>query len=92
MDVRLIQTEQFLEKIKEELEDEEAKLTEFTESLKNTTGEGHKEDELRKHLENLISQIERKLPARREKVEEVSKQLEELQQKKGAAKEEKTAS
>lgn len=92
LDVRLTQTEQFLAKIREELEDEEAKLAEFTESLKNTTGEGHKEDELRKHLENLIQQIEKKLPARREKVEEVSKQLEELQQKRGEAKEEKTVS
>jgi len=92
LEVRMIQTEQFLDKIKAELEDEEAKLTEFTESLKNTTGEGHKEEELRRHLENLIQQIEKKLPARREKVEEVAKQLEELQQKKGEAKEEKTAS
>lgn len=88
LDSRLQQTEQFLEKIKEELADEEAKLSEFTESLENTSGSGHKEEELRKHLTNLIQQIERKLPARREKIEEVSKQLEELQQKRGEAKEE----
>jgi chromosome segregation ATPase len=92
LDSRLQQTEQFLEKIKEELADEESKLSEFAESLKNTTGEGHKEEELRKHLENLIQQIERKLPARREKVEEVAKQLEELQQKRGEATQENTAS
>jgi len=83
LDSRLQQTEQFLEKIKEELADEEAKLQEFAQSLKETTGEGPKEEELRKHLENLIQQIEKKLPVRREKIVEVSKQLEELQQKKG---------
>lgn len=83
LDNRLVQTEQFLAKIKEELEDEEAKLAEFTESLKNAAGDGPKDVELRNHLNNLIQQIERKLPARREKVEEVSKQWEELQQKRG---------
>lgn len=90
LDSRFQQTKQFLDKIKEELEEEEGKLADFRESLNNTTGTGHKEDELRKHLENLISQIEKKIPARKEKIEEVSRQYEELLQKRNEAKPEKS--
>lgn len=85
LDSRFQQTGQFLDKIKEELAEEENKLADFRESLNNTTGNSAKEEELRKHLENLISQIEKKLPARREKIEEVSRQYEELRQKKNEA-------
>lgn len=82
LDSRLQQTGQFLQKIREELAEEEHKLTDFRESLSNTTGGNPKEEELRRHLETLIAQIEKKLPARREKIAEVSRQYEELQQKK----------
>ena len=78
---RLKQTREFLEKIKTELQEEEDKLADFKESLNNTTGEGPKEDELRKHLENLIRQVENKLPGRKQKIADVTQQLEELEQK-----------
>jgi len=78
---RLKQTREFLEKIRTELQEEEDKLADFRESLGNTTGEGAKEEELRKHLENLIRQIENKLPGRRQKIADVAQQLEELEQK-----------
>lgn len=90
LDSRFQQTRQFLDKIKSELDEEENKLADFRESLNNTTGTGSKEEELRKHLENLIHQIEKKLPARREKIDEVSRQYEELLQKRTDAKPEKS--
>ncbi len=88
VDNRYQQTRQFLEKIKEELEEEEEKLEDFKESLKNTTGNSAKEQELRKHLENLIAQTEKKIPERKKKVEEVTKQYEELKNWKEEIKEE----
>lgn len=90
LDSRFHQTRQFLDKIKAELEEEESKLADFRESLENTNGTGAKEDELRKHLENLIAQIEKKIPARKEKIAEVSRQYEELLQKRNEAKPEKS--
>lgn len=90
LDSRYEQTRQFLEKIQSELEEEEQKLTDFRESLRNTTGNDGKDVELRRHLENLIAQVEKKIPARREKITEVSRQLEELEQKKGETRTEKS--
>ena len=90
LDSRFQQTRQFLDKIKSELEEEESKLADFRESLNNTTGSGTKEEELRKHLENLIHQIEKKIPARKEKINEVSRQYEELLQKKTEGKPERS--
>ncbi|WP_118974113.1 DUF349 domain-containing protein [Taibaiella koreensis] len=89
LDSRFQQTRQFLDKIRAELEEEESKLADFRESLNNTTGTGSKEDELRRHLENLIHQIEKKLPARREKIAEVTRQYEELHQKRSEGRPEK---
>lgn len=83
LNTRYQQTKQFLDKIVEELTDEENKLVEFNESLSNTEENGNAKDmELRKHLQNLIQQIERKLPARKNKIEEVKQQLAELEQRK----------
>jgi len=90
LDSRFQQTRQFLDKIRAELKEEENKLADFRESLNNTTGSGVKEEELRKHLESLIAQIEKKIPARKEKIAEVSRQLEELQHKKEEARAEKS--
>jgi hypothetical protein len=90
LDGRWQQTRQFLEKIQNELKEEEDKLADFRESLNNTTGNSSKEEELRKHLENLIHQIEKKIPARQEKIQEVSRQLDELEQKKKETKVEKS--
>lgn len=81
---RLQQTKQFLDKIQTELKEEEDKLVDFRHSLQNTLGDSPKELELRKHLEQLVEEIEKKLPGRREKIEEVNKQYEELLQRKTA--------
>lgn len=79
---RYQQTRQFLDKIRTELAEEEDKLEEFKASLLQLHPEtGGKELELKTHLENLIRQIEEKLPGRREKVAEVEQQLAELEQK-----------
>ncbi len=91
MDSRYQQTKQFLQKIKDELREEEEKLNDFQESLKNTTGDSPKEIELRRHLENLIHQIEKKIPERKEKINEVAKQYEELQEKRNEIKTEEQA-
>ncbi len=77
-------------KIQSEIREEEEKLIDFRNSLSNTTGSGTKEEELRKHLENLIRQIESKLPARRDKEAEVARQLEELKEKRNQKKEERS--
>lgn len=90
LDGRFHQTRQFLEKIKAELEEEEQKLADFRESLNNTNGTGSKEEELRRHLENLIQQIEKKIPARKEKIQEVTRQYEELLQKRNETQAEKS--
>lgn len=90
IDSRYQQTAQFLEKIKAEMREEEEKLADFRQSLENTSGDSPKEVELRRHLQSLIAQIERKMPARLEKIEEVSKQFEELKQRRNEAKAEKT--
>lgn len=78
---RLKQNREFLEKIEEELREDEEKLKDFTESLANTESKDAKDEEIRKHLQNLIRQIESKLPAKRQKVEEVRAQLAELEKK-----------
>ena len=78
---RLHQTTQFLDKITAELQEEEQKLEDFKASLIKTDGEGAKEEELRQHLQDLIQQIEARLPKRKEKIEAVKKQKEELSEK-----------
>lgn len=78
---RFRQTRDFLHKITAELKEEEEKLADFRESLSNTTGEGGKEEELRKHLQNLIQQIEKKLPARSDKIKDVQAQHDELEKR-----------
>ncbi len=91
LDNRWQQTKQFLHKIKAELEEEEEKLVDFKESLSQTTGSSAKEIELRQHLENLIRQIEIKIPERKEKIEEVAQQFTELDAKRTELKKSKEA-
>lgn len=86
LDSRHIQTKQFLDKLKDEMQEEEEKLVDFKQSLSNTIGNTPKEQELRKHLENLIAQIEKKMPSRLEKIAEVTKQFDELEQKRNEPK------
>jgi DNA-binding transcriptional regulator YbjK len=77
---RTQQTRQFLARLKEELKEEEDKLEDFRNGLDNITS-GHKEEELRRHLEKLIAQGEHKVKHKQEKIEEVTKQLSELETK-----------
>lgn len=78
---RLHQTVQFFNKIEEELDNDERDLEEFKTALENTDGEGAKEQELKAHLEHLIKKIEQRIPAKRLKLEDVTKQKEELSAK-----------
>lgn len=74
---RLHQTEDFLQKMEEELKDEQDKLEDFRNGIQNITP-GHKEAELRAHLEKLIKQTESKVTHKIEKIESLKKQLEEI--------------
>ncbi len=75
---RIQQTKDFLGKLKSELQEDEERLADFKESLVNTTGTGSKDEEIRKQLQNLIQQIEKKLPSRIEKIKEVEAQYNSL--------------
>ncbi|XZF13242.1 DUF349 domain-containing protein [Chitinophagaceae bacterium MMS25-I14] len=77
---RTQQTRHFLQKLEDELKEEEEKLTDFKEGLNNITT-GPKEEELRQHLLKLIAQSEHKMKHKQEKMDEVKKQLEELESK-----------
>ena len=74
---RLQQTRRFLQKLQEELEEEEERVADFKNGINDITP-GHKEAELRSHLEKLIAQSEQKILRKQEKIAEVQRQLEEL--------------
>lgn len=78
IDKQVNQTKTFLEKLKEEQEEEEDRLKEFTESISSISGDGPKDTELKSHLEALIQQLEKRIPTRRAKIIDVEKQLKEL--------------
>lgn len=80
---RIIDTQNFLHKLQDELADEEAKIADFTEDIKNITP-GPKEKQLREHLANLIEEIQAGLDAKRSKIEKVRKELAELEGKEEA--------
>ena len=75
---KLEQTENFLKTLEEELIDEQEKLKEFSESLERIQGNHPKEDELKIHLKDLLENINRKIPSKIQKIEEVKKQHAEL--------------
>lgn len=70
----------FLSKLEDELKEEQEKLEDFSNGLNNITP-GLKEEELRAHLQKLIAQAEHKIKHKEEKLRDVAKQLEELEQK-----------
>ena len=76
---RVIDSHNFLAKLEFELQDDEARINEFREDVKNVTP-GPKEKQLREHLTNLIAEIETGLQSKREKIEKVKKELAELEQ------------
>lgn len=80
---RTSQTRQFLYKLEDELKEEEERLTDFREGLENVTP-GPKEHELRAHLQKLIAQTEQKIKNKEVKIEDVRKQLAELESRKGS--------
>ncbi len=75
---KLEQTENFLKTLEEELIDEQEKLKEFSESLERIQGNHPKEEELKIHLKDLLENINRKIPSKIQKIEEVKKQHAEL--------------
>jgi hypothetical protein len=74
---RVLQTERFLQKLQEELREEEERLADFRNGINDITP-GHKEEELRNHLQQLIRQSEQKMLRKQEKIREVQQQLDEL--------------
>lgn len=84
IDNRIEQTRDFLGKLQSELEDDKAKIAEFTESLSQLNTANQKDAELQKHLEHLIASLESKYPQRVQKIQDVEQQLEELLTKKAA--------
>jgi hypothetical protein len=83
---RVTDAQNFLQKLEYELEDDQARITEFTEDVKNITP-GPKEKQLREHLTNLIAEIQSGLDHKREKIEKVKKELAEMEAKESAKKE-----
>lgn len=78
---RLQQSRSFLATIEEELAEDESKLAEFNEILSGTGDEDAKDKEIKANLVRLVEQIERKVPNRKAKIEDVKAQIAELEQK-----------
>jgi len=76
---RLQQTRNFLQALHDENREEQTMLEEFKTDL-NNIAEGPKSEELKTHLRHLIQQSENKLRNRQAKIQEVSQQLQELEQ------------
>ncbi len=75
---RLTQTRQFLQTLKNELKEDEENLEDYKLSLTNITP-GPKAKELQAHLEKLIAQASPSMKRKQEKIESVTKQLEEIE-------------
>ncbi len=73
-------TRSLINKLLEEIKEEEEKLTDFREGLENITP-GHKAEELRKHLQNLIAEGEVTIKRKQEKLESVRKEIEQMEAK-----------
>ncbi len=71
-------TKSFLEQLEQELDEEKARLEDFKGALGNVSP-GNKEDELKSHLEKLISQTEFKIKHKISKIEDLRKQVEDLE-------------
>lgn len=82
LDSRIEQTMLFLNKIKEELEDDKNKIVEFETSILAVNEEEPKGKDLKANLEMLIQQTKIRIPNKELKIEEVQKQLDELSEKK----------
>lgn len=89
-DRRLQQTKNFYHTLQQELKEEEDNLTDFRESLSKLTS-GPKEEELRRHLTNLITQSEKNIERRKRKMAEVAEQLKTLESRPEQSQERKPA-
>lgn len=67
-----------LHTLEDELKDEQERLADFKNGLENITP-GRKAEELRKHLQELISQTERTIASKQAKIESTKKQVEEFE-------------
>lgn len=82
IDSRIEQTKEFLDKLKFQQEDDINKINEFKTNIDQLSDDNPKDAELKKHLQQLIRNIEFKLPQRVTKIQEVEAQLNELLEKK----------
>jgi len=78
---RFGKAQNFLTQLEIELKEEQEKLSDFRNALDNVTP-GHKEEELRAHLNKLISQCEIKISHKETKIEDIRKQVQEMGDKK----------
>lgn len=87
---KLEQTSSFLHKLQQEMEEERLKATDFQEALQNLTPGSSKEEELRTHLTKLLSQTTSRITQKEAKIQEVSDELHQLEEKYESRKQEKT--
>lgn len=79
-EVKYEKTKAFIAQLESELREEQERLADFHHALENVTP-GNKADELRAHLTKLISQSEVKINHKKEKIKDVTAQLQELEAK-----------
>lgn len=78
-ELHYIQTKNFLATLEHESTDEEAQIEEFKQSIENISP-GPKSEELRKHLSNLIIEIEQRIKNRAKKITDLRSQIQQLEQ------------
>jgi hypothetical protein len=78
---RLKEKRDFIALLESELQDDEGRLKEFTESVANTEVKDGKDEEIREHLQTLIRQLESKIPIKKKKIEDARAQLAEMEKK-----------
>lgn len=74
---RAAQKDEFLKSIlhlKEEIKDDQDKITEFSESIARLGDDNPKDVELKNHLKNLVQEIEKALPKKQEKLARLEKE------------------
>jgi len=80
-----LQTRQFLTNLQQETEEDKSRIEEFRQTLAAGT-DGPKAEAIRSHLTNLIAELEQKINTRAHKIEELKRQVQQLDhQQEGAA-------
>ncbi|RYD54671.1 MAG: DUF349 domain-containing protein [Sphingobacteriales bacterium] len=75
---RVHQARSFYKQIEDELKEEQDRLADFKNGLENITP-GHKEHELRQHLQKLIAQTEDKIQRKQAKLDSVKQEVAEIE-------------